>query len=589
MHDLDLIRTLAFGLASALAFGYLTQRLGLSPIVGYLLAGVAVGKHTPGFVADPKIAEQLAEVGVILLMFGVGLHFDLRELMAVRRIALPGALVQAGVATLLGFNVALLFGWGTPAAIVFGLSVSVASTVVLTRVLADRNELHTPVGHIAIGWLVVQDVLAVLMLVLLPEFFGKEPFDLMKLPQIVGLAAAKLGVLAVIVLVGGGRAVPWLLRHVAATRSRELFTLTVLVVALGIALGSAELFGASMALGAFLAGMVVGRSDFSVRAATEALPMRDAFAVLFFLSVGMLFDPWAFVRDPWPAVVTLGVVLVGTPLTVFAVTLVRGYPVKVAVALALSLTQIGEFSFILAALGKTLNVFPDAATQTVVAVAVVTISVNPAVVRLTGPVVVWLCDRPALWRWLNRRVPGVLDIPDRPADDEDFRAVVVGYGPVGRTVTRLLRENGVRPTVIELNVETVRRLKADGIPAVYGDAARRDTLIAAGVETAASLILSSSGVENGDEVIRLARELNPDVRVLARSSYVREMTGLKKAGAEVVASGEGEVALALTEAILLRLGATPDQIDRERERVRDELATRPDAVPALLKPTATEA
>ena len=309
MHDINLILTLTCGLAAALALGYVTHRLGLSPIVGYLLAGIVVGPHTPGFVADRHLAEQLAEVGVILLMFGVGLHFHFDELLAVRRIAVPGAVAQSLAATGLGVLAAWGFGWGWAAGVVFGLALSVASTVVLTRVLADNDELHTPTGHIAVGWLVVEDLFTVLVLVLMPPLFGGAGVG-----WAVGLAVLKIGLLLVAAVPVGGRLIPWLLRKVTETKSRELFTLTVLVVALGIAVGSSLLFGVSMALGAFLAGMVVGRSDFARRGAAEALPMRDAFAVLFFVSVGMLLEPRSLVEPPLVVLATLAVVLVGKPL-----------------------------------------------------------------------------------------------------------------------------------------------------------------------------------------------------------------------------------------------------------------------------------
>jgi CPA2 family monovalent cation:H+ antiporter-2 len=570
---MDFVLMLAGGLSAALALGYLTFRLGLSPIVGYLLAGIAVGPHTPGFVADQHMAEQLAEVGVILLMFGVGLHFNVRELLSVQRIALPGAVFQCAVSAVCGVGFARAFGWSGPGSVVFGLSLSIASTVVLTRVLSDRNELHTPVGHVAVGWLVVQDVIAVLMLVLLPAFFGGEAVTPARIPLVLGLAALKIGLSVAAILLAGGRLVPWLLRHAAHSGSRELFTLTVLVVATGIAVGASMLFGVSMALGAFLAGMVVGRSDFSVRAATEALPMRDAFAVLFFISVGMLFDPFFLLKSPGLVAAALAVVLVATPLATLAVALVRGVPPAAALALALSLTQIGEFSFIVSGLGKKLGVIGDEVTQSLVAAAMLSISLNPLVFRLADPAAAWARRRPRLWRLLSARARAELPNQPRPEADPAFRAVVVGYGPVGRTVCRLLRENEIEPTVIDLNIDTVRRLREEGVPAVYGDATHGDTLKEAGVERARSLILSSSGMKGSDEVIRLARELNPSIRVLARSAYVRELVGLRKAGAEAVFSGEGEVALAMTEAILRRLGATPEQVDRERERVRAELAT----------------
>jgi CPA2 family monovalent cation:H+ antiporter-2 len=568
MHAPELILTLACGLAAALALGYVTHRLGLSPIVGYLLAGVVVGPNTPGFVADKHLADQLAEVGVILLMFGVGLHFHIEDLIAVRRIAVPGAVGQSLVATGLGAVVAWGFGWGWGAGAVFGLALSVASTVVLTRVLSDNNELHTPTGHIAIGWLVVEDLFTVLVLVLLPPLFGGGGVALA-----LGLALLKIGLLMVVAVPLGGRAIPWLLKQVSDTKSRELFTLTVLVVALGIAVGSTLLFGVSLALGAFLAGMVVGRSDFAVRAATDALPMRDAFAVLFFVSVGMLFDPKYLVDSPWVVLATLAVVLVGKPLAAVVIVLLLRYPLRVAVAVAVALGQIGEFSFILAALGTQLKVLPSEATSALVAAAMVSISVNPLLYRLVDPVDRWVARRPRLARRLaalarkeNARVAA-----EKAAADPEYRAVVVGYGPVGRTLVRLLRENGVEPTVIEMNVETVRRLRAVGVSAVYGDANHPETLKAAGVARAGTLFLTSSGLTGAEEVVRAARELNPGLRVVARSAYLRECPGLRKAGADEVVAGEGEVALAMTESLLHVIGATAEQIDRERARVRAEL------------------
>jgi monovalent cation:H+ antiporter-2, CPA2 family len=570
MHDIELILTLTCGLAAALAFGYVTHRLGLSPIVGYLLAGVAVGPHTPGFVADKHLAEQMAEIGVILLMFGVGLHFHLGDLLAVRRIAIPGAVVQSLVATGLGAVVAWGVGWGWAAGVVFGLALSVASTVVLTRVLSDANDLHTPSGHIAIGWLVVEDLFTVVVLVLMPPLLGAGGVGL---GAALGLAVLKIGLLVAVAIPIGGRVIPWLLHKVANTRSRELFTLTVLVVALGIAVGSALLFGVSMALGAFLAGLVVGRSDFSVRAATDALPMRDAFAVLFFVSVGMLFDPRYVLDAPLVVLATLAVVMLGKPIAAAAIVLFLGYPVRVAIAVAVALSQIGEFSFILAALGTSLGVLPGPATSALVAAAIVSISLNPLLYRLVDPVERWAVRRPRLWRWLNARVRKVVPTGPRSDDDADQRrrAVVIGYGPVGRTLTRLLRENGVDPIVIEMNLDTVRRLQAEGIAAIYGDANHAETLKQAGIATVGTLFLTSSGLTGAEEVVRLARELNPGIKIIARSAYLRERAALRKAGADEVYAGEGEVALAMTESVLRQLGATPDQVDRERDRVRADL------------------
>jgi CPA2 family monovalent cation:H+ antiporter-2 len=579
MHNLDLILMLTGALATALALGYMSHRLGLSPIVGYLMGGIIVGPHTPGFVANREWAEQLAEVGVVLLMFGVGLHFHIRELLAVRRIAIPGAVGQSLVATGLGAGVARAFGWDWAAGIVFGLAISVASTVVLTRVLADNRDLHTPTGHIAVGWLVVEDLLTVLVLVLLPAMFGADDTTPGHVPLALGLAALKIAGLVVFTLLVGSHVIPRLLGGVAATRSRELFTLTVLVLALGIAVGSAKVFGVSIALGAFLAGMAVGRSDFSLRAASEALPMRDAFAVLFFVSVGMLLDPSHMLREPALVAATLAVILLGKPLAALGIVLLLRYPFKVGLAVAVALAQIGEFSFILATLGRQLGILTAPAMNTLVVTAILSIALNPALYRLVDPVEAWVSRRPRLWGWLNARARQQFPTESESAPSSDgtspllprYRSVVVGYGPVGQTVTRLLRENDIEPTIIELNLEIVRRLREEGVRTVYGDASHRETLKSAGVDQAGSLILSASGIRASEELIRLARELNPDIRIFARSAYLRELTALRRAGADRAFSGEGEVALALTEALLRGLGASPEQIDRERERVRSDL------------------
>jgi monovalent cation:H+ antiporter-2, CPA2 family len=580
VHDLDLIVTLAGGLSAALVLGYVTQRARLSPIVGYLLAGLLVGPYTPGFVADSAIAEQLAEVGVILLMFGVGLQFRIDELIAVRRVAVPGAILQSAVATGLGALIARAIGWSWSAGIVFGMALSVASTVVLVRILVDNRELHTQTGHIAVGWLVVEDLFTVVAVVLLPVLFmsGGTPGSL---AVALGVTMLKVAALLIFTIVFGNRAVPRALDHVAATGSRELFTLTVLVLALGIAVGSSLVFGVSMALGAFLAGLVVGRSEYSLRAASEAIPMRDAFAVLFFVSVGMLLDPRSIVQTPGLLVATLAVVLIGKPLVALVLVRLLRYPLRVALGVAVALAQIGEFSFILSSIGRTLGILTNEATNTLVMVSIVSIVLNPiiyrGIVRFERSAIV----RSRLWKALD---PPIIDTGGAqlkaPRPDPRLRAVVVGFGPTGRTVTRLLRENGVEPVVIELNVETVRRLRQDDVAAIYGDALQPTTLEAAGVQNAASLILTSAGMGDSAEVIRAARALNPRIRVFARAAYLRDLPELRDAGADAVFTGEGEVALALTEAILHRLGATPEQIDRERHRAHSELFGESAADPA---------
>ena len=562
MQGADLILMLAAALAVALAFGYFTQRLGLSPIVGYLIAGVVVGPYTPGFTANVALAERLAEVGVILIMFGVGLQFHLEELLAVRRIALPGAPIAMAAATILGAAVARMFDWPWATAIVFGLTLSVASTVVLVRVLSDAHKLHTPTGHIALGWLVMEDLLTVVTLVLLPTFAagtltpGAVAVD-------VGIALLKVGALVIFAAVVGQRLIPALLDRVAATRSRELFTLAILVLALGIAVGAAMLFGVSMALGAFVAGMVVNRSDYSLRAASDALPMRDAFAVLFFVSVGMLLEPAALLDEPWLVGAAMAVVVIGKPLVVALLLAAFGYPLRTVLTVPSALAQIGEFSFILAAVGRTLGVLPPVATDVLVAVSIGSIVINPFAARLIGP-----AERLILR--LRRRAIGEEEHGGISSSlDPHIRAIVVGYGPTGRTVTRLLRENGISPTVVELNMDTVRELRQEGISAVYGDARHADSLITAGLRHAGTLIIS--GADAGPEIIQVAREINPRVHIFVRSVYLRDVPPLRAAGAEQVFAGEGEVALAMTEAVLRRLGATADQIDRERDRVRAEL------------------
>ena len=564
MHSFDLILTLTGGLAAALALGYLTQRLQLSPIVGYLMAGLLVGPYTPGYVADRSLAEQLAEVGVILLMFGVGLQFHIEELLAVRKVAIPGALVQSAVATGLGILVAQFAGWTLSAGVTFGIALSVASTVVLVRVLSDNRQLHTPTGHIAVGWLVVEDLFTVLVIVLMPAVFGGDSTT----PAVATVfAVLKVAALVVFTIVVGGRTIPWLLARIARTQSRELFTLAVLVTALGIAVASAELFGVSMALGAFLAGLVVGRSEFSVRAASDALPMRDAFAVLFFVSVGMLFNPESLTEEPLLIAATLAVVMLGKPLAALAIVALFRYPLKVGLSVAVALAQIGEFSFIVANLGTQLGVLPAAATDVLIAAAIVSITFNPLLFRAIG----------LLEPRLSRRTgapPQAEPAPRQARRPPSHRAIVVGYGPVGRTVSRLLRENEITPTVIELNVDTVRALRASGIDAIYGDAGHPATLTSAGIDHANNLVVSVAGLPGVEEAFKVARELNPAVQILARANYLREVPALRSAGADIVVSGEGEVALGFTEAILERLGATREQIDRERARVHAELGER---------------
>lgn len=545
-HSLELVLTLAAALTAALVLGYATQRMRLSPIVGYLLAGIAIGPFTPGFVAQTVLAQELAEIGIVLLMFGVGLQFHLEDLLSVRKVAVPGAMIAMCATAGLGALVGSLFGQG---GWFFGITIAISSTVVLLRVLSDRDVLHTPAGRTAVGWLVVEDVLTVVLLVLLPALGGKG-----NLFVSIGLALLKVAALVVFTLAFGSKIIPRILGWIVRTRARDLFTLSVLVIALGIAIGSAKLFGASMALGAFLAGMVVGRSEFASRAASEALPMRDAFAVLFFVSIGMLLDPRELVTHAPIIGFTLAAIVIGKPLVAFGFMRVARQSPGSALTVALALGQIGEFSFIVATLGRELGVLPASAMPIIVATSIFSISINPLLVQLALP--------------LGRMLGGSSSLGRVPAPRADVhRTIVVGYGPVGQTVTRLLRDHRIEPTVIELNHDTVRELIARDISAVHGDASQRTILEAAGIAHARSLIFAASG-SPAEAVTRLAKEMNPKIRILARSTYVREIAPTKAAGADVVVTSEVEVALAMTEEILSALGATNEQLDQARALAR---------------------
>lgn len=579
MHHDYLIITLTACLTAALVGGFLAHKTRLSPIVGYLLSGMIVGPFTPGFVADRGLAEQLSEVGVILLMFGVGLEFHLKELLAVRRIAIPGAVGQSLAAAIGTMFFLHRFGESWTAGLVFGLCLSVASTVVLIRVLSDQRALHSPAGHISVGWLVVEDLFTVLVLVLLPALFGKPEGDAPHLGITVGISLLKVTALVAGVFVIGGRVVPWLMHRAARTRSRELFTLTVLVIALGIAVSSARLFGVSMALGAFLAGMIVGQSEFSHRAAIDALPMRDAFAVLFFVTVGMLMNPRDLMESPWLLLSTLFVILIIKPVAAFIIVRWLGSPPRTALSVAAALAQIGEFSFMLGDLGRKLEILSTGQTNVLAAAAILSITINPFLFKGVKPLETWATRKPGLWKWLTARVPAPTGTADHDESlshapqqrDAAHRAVIIGYGPVGRTVTRLLRENEIEPTIVEMNVDTVRKLVAEDIRAVYGDATHRETLKNAGVPEAGTVILTASNTADSPETIRVARDLNPKVRILARAGYVKEIAALRSAGADAVFSSESEVGFAMIEALLRGLGATDEQLDRERDRVYAEL------------------
>ena len=583
---MPLVTTLAAAFGAAWLLGIVAQRLRLSPIVGYLLAGVVIGPHTPGFTGDLQLASQLAEVGVVLLMFGVGLHFHVSDLREVGGIAIPGALVQSSVATLLGLGIGFAFGWPVTSGLVLGMALSVASTVVLLRGLEAHNLVGTPAGHAAIGWLIVEDVLTVVVLVVIPVLGqagvagangSAGPAGGVLAPLL--LALAKLAALVALVFVVGSRLLPRALVYVARLQSRELFTLTILAIAIAIATGASLLFGASMALGAFLAGMVVGQSPVSQQAAADALPLRDAFAVLFFVSVGMLFEPAFLLREPLLLLAALAVVLVGKPLAALAVVALLGYSTRTALVVALGLAQVGEFSFILGDLARHHGLLSDTGFSLLVACALVSISLNPILFASLDGLEAWLRRHPALWRLLNaagsrRYAAANAETAAAVARVDPPLAVVVGYGPVGRAVDEALRQAGTRTVVIDLNMDTVAQLNARGCQAIFGDASHSSILAQAGLARASHLLVTLPHSVNRTAMIAAARQLNPACRILVRARYLRERAELEQVGTSAVCFEEVEAAVALTRLVLQDLGADAAGIDRHAERVRQE-AMRP--------------
>jgi CPA2 family monovalent cation:H+ antiporter-2 len=577
--ELPLISTIAAAFAAAWVLGLITQKLRLSPIVGYLLAGVAIGPHTPGFTGDVGLAHQLSEIGVSLLMFGVGLHFHLGDLLNVRNVAVPGAVGQSLVATLLGAAMAVAFGWPVRSGLVLGMAMAVASTVVLIRVLTDHHVLDTTAGHVAVGWLIVEDVLTVLVLVLIPALgvvkttAGAESDGLWVTLLI---ALAKLAALVAILLLAGSRVIPWVMVQVARLRSRELFTLTVLVMAIGVAAGSAKVFGASMALGAFLAGMVVGQSPVSHQAAADALPLRDAFAVLFFAAVGMLFDPRFVLDHPGLVVAGLAIVMVGKPLTAMVIVAIIGYPARTALTVAIGLAQIGEFSFILSDLGRAHGLVNEAGHNLLVACAIVSITANPLLFRCVEPTERALARWPALWRFMNRKSQARGGEMNRRAGELLERsaepvAVIVGYGPVGRTVDEILRNGGLETVVVDLNMDTIQRLTSQGRAAIYGDAFNIEVMHQA-FGRATHLIITLPHSTNRNPLIAAAKLINPEIKVFVRARYLSEQDELRQVGADAVSYEEAEAAVALARLLLFERGADDATVRHETTRIRQAFA-----------------
>ncbi|WP_431273156.1 YbaL family putative K(+) efflux transporter [Variovorax ureilyticus] len=555
-HSVSLINTLAAGLGLALLFGFLAARLRLPALVGYLLAGVIIGPFTPGFVADAGIAAQLAEIGVMLLMFGVGLHFSLDDLLAVRRIAVPGALVQIAVATVLGGALATWWGWNLGAALVFGLSLSVASTVVLLRALENLGLLDSFTGRIAVGWLVVEDLAMVLVLVLMPPLasalIGVDPGQRTgPVWQTLGLTLLQVGGFVALMLVVGRRVFPWLLWQVTRTGSRELFTLCVVAAAVGIAFSAAALFGVSFALGAFFAGMVMRESEFSHRAAQESLPLRDAFAVLFFVSVGMLFNPAVLVERPLQVLAVVLVIVVGKSVAACALVLLFRYPLGTALTVSASLAQIGEFSFILASLGGRLGLLPLEGQSLLLAAGLISIATNPLWFSLVAPIQKWLHAHSSFARGLQARDDPLAELPTSTAAKYLSKQVVlVGYGRVGRRIAAALSTHDIPFVVAEQNRELVEKLRSQGMAAVWGDAADPGVLIQAHIARARVLVVATADAINVRQMIETARTLNPAIETVIRSHNEDEARLLAQEVSATVFLGEHELAQAMVRAVL---------------------------------------
>lgn len=584
MHDLSLISTIAAGFTAAWLLGLLTQWLKMSPIVGYLLAGVIIGPHTPGFVGDQAIANQLAEVGVILLMFGVGLHFRLKDLLAVRKVAVPGAIVQSLCATIAAMFFFRGFGMSYSTGAVIGMAMAVASTVVLMRVLMDAGSLSTREGHVAVGWLIVEDIFTVILLVIIPVL-GTAPAGGPHAPAgdislwaSLATALGKLALLGIIVLWAGSRVIPALLVRVAKLRSRELFTLTVLVFSIAVAAASYFFFGASMALGAFLAGMVVAQSPVSNQAAADALPMRDAFAVLFFVSVGMLFDPSYLMREPMIILAGLGVILIVKPLAALAIIAVLGHSARTALTVALGLAQIGEFSFILSELARRYQLMPDEGHNVLVASAILSISLNPFLFRQLPAIEAWLRRRPVLWKLLNARAEKRLaretTLPAQPATRASTkrRAILIGYGPVGRTIHHVLEESGLDVVIVDMNMDTISTLRGQGTFAIYGDASNGRILEEAGLATASHLVVTVPDGSQRAAIITAARALNPSVRMVVRARYLGERAELERHGVSEVVFEEAEAAVAMARLVMNTSGLHRDEAREKLQEIRFRLA-----------------
>ena len=585
MHHTPLIAMLVGGICLAFVFGMIAQKLRLSPLFGYLVAGVVAGPFTPGFVADGAIAQQLSEIGVILIMFGVGLHFSIGDLWSVRKIVIPGALFQVLVASSLGLLLGWLMGWNWGSSLIFGICLSVASTVVLLRALEERRLLETRRGRIAIGWLIVEDLLMVLVLVMLPPLAGLLGGDSPEsdsassgdILRALGWTLGKVTVFIVLMLAIGRRVIPWILERTAGVGSRELFTLAVLAIALGVAYVATAIFAVSFALGAFLAGVMLNESKLSHQAASDSLPMRDAFAVLFFVSVGMLFDPHILIEQPLAILATFLIIVLGNSFCGFIVTRAFREPLQTQLTLATGLAQIGEFSFILAALAVSLGLLSEDARNLILAAALLSIIVNPMLFVVL--------DRWNARHGTENRLAAEISLqtdeddplPDRATIPPDKHIIVVGFGRVGSRVGRSLQENGLPMVVIEASRDQCREARELGLPCILGNAVNSDVLKDAHLDTATALLLTTPHSMESAAIIRQARESNPDIAILARAHSDEEVAYLHKAGADATIMGESEIARSMCDSVesLVRLARRLEAANRPPEDTGAGEATQP--------------
>jgi CPA2 family monovalent cation:H+ antiporter-2 len=568
-HNISLITTIAAALGAGLLFGYLATRLRLPALVGYLAAGIIIGPATPGYVADAALAGQLAEIGVMLMMFGVGLHFSLDDLWDVRKVALPGAILQIAVATALGMGLAHFWGWTIGGGLVFGLALSVASTVVLLRALEERGILDSFNGRIAVGWLVVEDLVTVLVLVLLPALAGSLGGEVVDaahgghgagggdLWTTLAITLGQVGAFIVLMLVVGRKLFPWILWQVARTGSRELFTLCVIAAAVGIAYASTHYFGVSFALGSFFAGMVLRESALAHRAAEESLPLRDAFAVLFFVSVGMLFEPSILIEQPMKLLAVVAIIIVGKSVAAFLLVLLLRYPAKTALMVSASLAQIGEFSFILAALGLSLKLMPVEGQSLILAGAIISIALNPVVFRVTKPLERWLGKDQGLAAKFDRTADPLAELPmNVPHEHLRNQVVLVGYGRVGRRIAASLKEQGIPYVVAEQNREVVDQLRKEGTPAVAGNAGEPAVLIQAHIAHASMLVIATPDTFHVRAMIETARALNPNIKTVVRTHNDAEADLLRSERAGEIFMGEQELAKGMAAYVMDTLKKT---------------------------------